>query len=144
MNNKRTKYIVISLVVLNAVCLFFLMRPHREPHHPPKITDIINFNDATKLKIDEMEKSHFNQIDKYTKKIKAIRKGIYFHGEQSDKTDYDSAFRNIAENQKKIEELRFTYFKEIKNLCPENQRKEIDMFVKRMLEHESLRRPKGK
>lgn len=144
MKNKLSKYLIISLVVLNVVCVYFLMRPHGKPHHPPKITDIIHFDKDTKSKIDEMEKNHFIQISKYTKRIKSIRQFIYFKGGQFDKTDYDSVYRGIAENQMKIEKLRFQYFSDIKKLCDEKQQKELDLFMKRMLEHDAIRRPKGK
>lgn len=145
MKNKFTKYIVISLIVLNGVCLFFLLRPHRGPHHPPKITDVIQFDKSTKSKIDEMEKIHFDQIAVYSKKIKAIRRTIYFGKLQdSDKEDRDAILEEMTENQLEIEKLRFKYFLEIKKLCNQEQQKELDLFVKRMLDHESMRRPKGK
>ncbi|MFM7681133.1 MAG: hypothetical protein ACKO7P_00085 [Bacteroidota bacterium] len=144
MKNKFKNYLVIGLIALNAVCVYFLMRPHRGPHHPPKITDIIHFDKDTKSKIDKMEKAHFNQMGRYSKKIKGIRKSIYLNNDRSDKIDFDSVFAELAENQKEIEKLRFQYFTDIKSLCNEKQEKELDLFVKRMLEHEAMRRPKGK
>lgn len=142
MKNKFKNYLIIALFVLNAVCVYILMRPHRGPHHPPKITDIIHFEKDTKSKIDKMEKAHFNQIDRYSKKIKGIRKSIYLNNDRLDKID--SVFAELAINHKEIEKLRFQYFTDIKSLCNEKQEKELDLFVKRMLEHEAMRRPKGK
>jgi hypothetical protein len=145
MKNKFIKYLIIALLALNIVCVYFLMRPHRGPHHPPKITDIIHFDEATKLKIDKMEKVHFNQMALYSNKIKGIRRSVYLNDKNdSDKIDYDSVFYEIAENQIEIEKLRFQYFEDIKSLCDEKQQRELDLFVKRMIDHESMRRPKRK
>lgn len=145
MKNKFTKYLIIFLVALNFVCIYFLMRPHRGPHKPPKITDVIVFDEVTKLKIDKKEQAHFNQMAIFSRKIKAIRGKIYLSQKHdADKIDYDSCFEEISENQKKLEKLRFQYFTEIKSLCNVKQQKELDLFIKRMLEHESMRRPKGK
>ena len=144
MKNKFKNYLIIALIALNIFCVYFLVRPHRETHHPPKIKDVIHFEKDTKSKIDKMEKAHFNQIDRYSKKIKGIRKSIYLNNDRSDKIDFDSVFAELAINQKEIEKLRFQYFTDIKSLCNEKQEKELDLFVKRMLEHEAMRRPKGK
>jgi hypothetical protein len=62
----------------------------------------------------------------------------------SDKIDFDSVFTELAANHKEIEKLRFQYFSDIKRLCNEKQVKELDLFVKRMLDNESMRRPKRK
>ena len=92
-----------------------------------------------------MEKIHFDRIAVYSKKIKAIRRTIYFGKLQdSDKEDRDAIIEEMTENQLEIEKLRFKYFLEIKKLCNQEQQKELDLFVKRMLDHESMRRPKGK
>ena len=144
MKNKLTKYLIIALVALNVVCVYFLMRPDRALHHPPKITDIIHFDKDTKLKIEKMEKAHFNQMKKHFKTMKVIRERIYLSKNNSDKIDFDSVFTELATNQKEIEKLRFQYFSDIKRLCNEKQVKELDLFVKRMLDHESMRRPKRK
>jgi hypothetical protein len=144
MKNKLTKYLIIALVALNVVCVYFLMRPHRAPHHPPKITDIIHFDNDTKLKIDKMEKAHFNEMKKQFKTMKVIRERIYLSKNNSDKIDFDSVFTELAMNQMEIEKLRFQYFSDIKRLCNEKQVKELDLFIKRMLDHESMRRTKRK
>jgi hypothetical protein len=144
MKNKLTKYLIIALVALNVVCDYFLMRPDRAPHHPPKITDIIHFDNDTKLKIDKMEKAHFNEMKKQFKTMKVIRERIYLSKNNSDKIDFDSVLTDLAMNQMEIEKLRFQFFSDIKRLCNEKQVKELDLFIKRMLDHESMRRPKRK
>lgn len=144
MKNQFKNYLIITLLVLNIVCVYFLVRPHRGPHHPPKITDIIHFDKDTKTKIDKMEKVHFNQIHNYSKKTTDIRQRLYSKYNNSKNTDFDSIFTELAENQKEIEKLRFQYFTDIKGLCNEQQKKELNLFVKRILNHESMRRPKGK
>jgi hypothetical protein len=120
------------------------MRPHRVPHHPPKITDIVHFDKDTKLKIDKMEKAHFIEMKKQFKTMKVIREQIFLSINNSDKINFDSVFTELATNQKEIEKSRFQYFSDIKSLCNEKQAKELDLFVKRMLDHESMRRPKRK
>lgn len=145
MKNKLLKYLVFSLLTLNVICIYFLIRPHRGPHHPPKITDIIHFDEATKLKIDKMENTHFKQMSTYSNKIKIIREKIYLNNKPGiDKLDYISLFDEMSENHKTIEKLRFQYFSEVKKLCNKKQQLELDLFVKRMLEHEAMRKPKGK
>jgi hypothetical protein len=144
MKNKFTKYLIIALVALNVICVYFLMRPHRVPHHPPKITDIVHFDKDTKLKIDKMEKAHFIEMKKQFKTMKVIREQIFLSINNSDKINFDSVFTELATNQKEIEKSRFQYFSDIKSLCNEKQAKELDLFVKRMLDHESMRRPKRK
>jgi hypothetical protein len=145
MKNKLSKYLIISLLTLNVICIYFLIRPHRGPHHPPKITNIIHFDEATKLKIDKMENTHFKQMSTYSNKIKIIREKIYLNNKNGiDKLDYVSLFDEMSENQKNIEKLRFQYFSDIKKLCNKKQQIELDLFVKRMLEHEAMRKPKGK
>lgn len=145
MKNKFTKYLIILLVTLNVVCIYFLVRPHRRPHQPPKITNVIEFDASTKSKIDKLEQGHFEQIETYNKKIKYLRRLVYINKSQnSDYVHLDSVFADMANNQREIEKLRYQYFITIKSLCTQEQRKEIDLFIKRMLEHESMRGPKGK
>jgi hypothetical protein len=145
MKNKLTRYLVIALVALNVVCIYFLMQPHHPPHHPPKITDIIDFDEPTKSKIDEMEETHFHQMGIYTKEIKSIRRTIYLSKKyKSDKIDYDSIFKELAQKHKEIEKMRFQYFSDIQRLCNAKQGKELDLFVKRMIEHEATPRNKRK
>ncbi len=143
MKGKISKYIIVLLITLNLVSLFFLLKPHRP--NPPKLTDVIVFDEPVKSKINEMEKIHFYQMKFYMKKIQAIRSKIYSkHLENLDKIDYESYFNDIAEYTKKIEKLRFQYFLEIRNLCNEKQKDELDLFIQHMIEHESMRRTKGK
>lgn len=144
MKGKISKYIIVLLIILNLVSLFFLLKPHRP--NPPKLTDVIVFDEPVKSKINEMEKVHFNQMKFYMKKIQAIRSKIYSKQLEKnvDKIDYESYYNDIAEYTKKIEELRFQYFLEIRNLCNKKQNEELDLFIQHMIEHESMRRPKGK
>jgi hypothetical protein len=144
MKNPFKNYLIIALIALNIVCVYFLIRPHRGPHHPPKITDIIHFEKDTRTKIDKMEKTHFNQMNSYSKKITDIRQRLYSKYNNSNKTDFDSVCAVLAENQKELEKLRLQYFTDIRSLCNEQQKRELDIFVKRILNHESIRRPKGK
>ena len=142
MKGKISKYIIILLIVLNLVSLFFLLKPHRP--NPPKLTDVIEFEEPVKSKINEMEKIHFYQMKSYMKKIQAIRSKIYSkHLENADKIDYASHYNDLEEYTKKIEKLRFKYFSEIRNLCNYKQKDELDLFIQHMIEHESMRRPKG-
>jgi hypothetical protein len=146
MKGKVSKYIIFFLITLNLVSLFFLLKPNRTHPHPPKLTDVIQFEEPVKSKIDKLERIHFNQMNYYKVKIKAIRISYYNlnHGKSADKVDYDATLSDIAENMKKIEKLRFQYFVEIRNLCNHKQQIELDLFVQHMIEHESMRRPKGK
>jgi hypothetical protein len=145
MKNKFSKYLIILLVALNVTCIYFLMRPHRKPHLPPKITDVIKCKEPQKSKIDKLEQVHFNQITAYSRKIKDLRRSIYVTKRHNlNEKSIDSVFFELTKNQYEIEKLRYKYFISIKNLCNKEQQKELDLFIKRMLEHESMRRPKGK
>jgi hypothetical protein len=143
MKGKVSKYIIFFLITLNLVSLFFLLMPSRTHPHPPKLTDVIQFEEPVKSKIDKLERIHFIQMNSYMKKIKAIRI-TYYSVQNSDKIDYNTYYNEIAENMKKIEILRYQYFLGIRNLCNNKQQKELDLFIQHMIEHESIRRPDRK
>ena len=143
MKGKVSKYIILLLITLNVVSLFFLLKPHRPHPHPPKLTDVIRFEEPVKSKVDKLEKAHFNQMNSYMKKVKTIRMS-YYSQHNSDKVEYTASYNEIAEYMKKIEQLRFQYFSEIRNLCNRKQQKELDLFIQHMIEHESIRRPDRK
>lgn len=141
--------IAIGLLISNLVLVGFIML--RKPKHPmgegPKklVIEKLHFDDKQVEQYEVIIQEHQKNIRKADDDIIKYKNALYQTLTKSDnESEKDSLINQIANVQKKIEDIHFNHFLEIKKLCkPEQQKyfedltKEIEgLFYKRQMPKE--------
>ena len=131
---KFYKTIIAILVIVNISMLAFMW--FGKPPHPPKpgehkISNELGITGPSKKIADELEKEHHKEkrklvdldVDLHTKLYKGIGSEI----------DSEAILNEIDSNKRELEEMTFSFFDEIANLCNDSQKEELKKFVEHHL-----------
>jgi hypothetical protein len=138
---KFLTYSIIGLLFLNIgiICFLFFSRPNRRPiqiNRSPKeiIVEKLHF-DANQIdKYETIIKIHKDQIDSLDTRNKEIKSELYSQLKSSiiAKTKKDSIINLFLANQKRIEELHFKHFLDIKNICKTTQLQDFNSLTEEL------------
>lgn len=135
-NTKRHNIIIIALVLLNAITLFFLFKPHRPPFgkRPPSMTEMFDITGASATKIVKLENHHFELKTRLMDENASIRNNIYHQLQRGHKlAEMDALVNQLIVNQKAIEIETITFFVKIRKLIPDNKKGEVDEIINHVL-----------
>ena len=131
---KRYKAIIWILVIINIGLISFMFLQHRT-HQRPRIVKILNIDDTRANEINRMEIIHFTKKKKLIDKSKKLRAKLLFSFENEiPKSQVDSILHLISNNQYELDKMTYIFFKDIKSICSENERKQLNDFFTRVLE----------
>lgn len=131
---KKTKLLtiaVIGLLLINLGTLGFLLLNGND-HHPPhggrpepkyEIIEKLHFDAAQQKEYDKLIEWHRANIGETDEEIREAKNELYsqLSQPQIDLKAKDSLIAVINSSQKKIEEINFKHFEDIKKLCHKNQ-----------------------
>ena len=133
---KKYKVIIWILVTINIGLISFMFLQHR-PHQRPRIVNILNIEDARANEINRKELIHFNMKKKLMDKSKKLRAQLLLSFENElPESKVDSILHLISANQYELDKMTYIFFKDIKSICSENERKQLNDFFTRVLEEE--------
>ena len=133
---KKYKVIIWILVTINIGLISFMFLQHR-PHQRPRIVNILNIEDARANEINRKELIHFNMKKKLMDKSKKLRAQLLLSFENElPESQVDSILHLISANQYELDKMTYIFFKDIKSICSENERKQLNDFFTRVLEEE--------
>ena len=131
---KKYKVIIWILVTINIGLISFMFLQHR-PHQRPRIVNILNIEDARAKDINRKELIHFNMKKKLMDKSKKLRAQLLLSFENElPESQVDSILHLISANQYELDKMTYIFFKDIKSICSENERKQLNDFFTRVLE----------
>jgi hypothetical protein len=131
---KKHKVIIWILVTINIGLISFMFLQHR-PHQRPRIVNILNIEDARAKDINRKELIHFNMKKKFMDKSKKLRAQLLLSFENElPESQVDSILHLISANQYELDKMTYIFFKDIKSICSENERKQLNDFFTRVLE----------
>ena len=145
MNKNKFLWIVcIGLLLSNILLIGFILmkKPlHRRGGGPGKIIiERLNFDENQTKKFRKLIHEHQAGMKESREKIFRAKNALYHSlTEESKQQTKDSLIGIISEGQKKIENLHYNHFLDIKNLCREDQ---MDNFEKLSSELAHLFSPK--
>lgn len=131
---KKHKIIIWILVIINIGLITFMVLPHR-PHERPRIVNILNIEDARASDINRKELIHFNKKKTLMDKSKKLRAQLLLSFENElPESQADSILQLISANQYELDKMTYIFFKDIKSICSENERNQLNDFFTRVLE----------
>ena len=131
---KKYKVIIWILVTINSGLISFMFLQHR-PHQRPRIVNILNIEDARANEINRKELIHFNMKKKLMDKSKKLRAQLLLSFENElPESQVDSILHLISANQYELDKMTYIFFKDIKSICSEKERKQLNDFFTRVLE----------
>lgn len=130
--------LVIVLLLVN-VFLFFMGNrkghhrpPHEEKHRPKYIViERLNFNNEQVADYEQLIAEHEKEIKNLDRKLN-YSKGLLYESlkDDSSEVDTDSLIQTIVAIQIEIENLHLNHFKDIKNICNDDQLNDFKILSK--------------
>jgi len=144
MKQKILYILLISLLIINSLLLFLLIKKPHEKREGPK-RDFI----AIELKFDQNQKEEFKNLDgihrrfmrSLDEKIKE-HKEILFHSFGNDIFNLDSITKEIGKLEAEKERTLFTFFSQVRVLCSASQKENFDAIIEKALKGGEKRPPR--
>ena len=152
-NCEILKWCVGILAILNVVLLVNAWRkPYNIPMHPPmheeggpknRIIAELKFTPDQVDLFSDLVEAHRKSMRELRKKGKEIRFNYFdlLKQEQPDQKIADELALEIANNQKEIEQVTFSHFKDVRKICSAEQKNKFDEIIGDVLKNMS--RPDG-
>ena len=134
-------YSVIGLLLLNIgiICFLYFSRPNRkleQINKSPKeiIIEKLHFDTNQIDKYETVIKIYKDQIDSLDFRNKEIKSELYSQLKSPvvAKAKKESIINLFLANQKRIEELHFKHFQDIKNICKASQLKDFNILTEEL------------
>ena len=138
---KLLMYSVIGLLLLNIgiICFLYFSRPNRkleQINKSPKeiIIEKLHFDTNQIDKYETVIKIYKDQIDSLDFRNKEIKSELYSQLKSPvvAKAKKESIINLFLANQKRIEELHFKHFQDIKNICKASQLKDFNILTEEL------------
>jgi len=140
-NTNPWKWMVAILAILNILLIITIWRkPMNGPQHrgpggdggPAKmIIEELKLSQAQIQQFEKLKEEHHSSVVQLRDKGRLFRDNL-FELLRQDKPDENLAAQladSISLNQKQIEMVTFTHFKEVRQLCDEDQKKRFDNII---------------
>ncbi len=138
--NKNTMFKVgfILMILLNAVLIFLLLKPH--PLHPPqhakgsfkdKIRNTLMLDDQQQDRFEELAKEHHDTMMKINKEQKELVR-TYFNflkTEGAQVWNQGELMKQIQQFESKKVEATFQHFQDLKGICTKDQLTRFDEII---------------
>jgi protein CpxP len=139
---KAWKWFTVTLAILNvALCIGIWFRPQKSS--PPKrlerpdefIISKLHFSDEQKSAFEELRDRHHDSIIIIQEEGRKIRTALFENLKSADKTEQqlDSLMAAVGDNQKQIEFVTYRHFRQVRELCNDEQKKIFDNIIQEVL-----------
>lgn len=140
---KLISAVAAVLLILNILGLFFMLS-HKPPRSPREvIIEKLHFDKSQVQEYEKLIEIHKEQVRKFQDETLPLKNALY--GTLTSETQpeiRDSVIQKLGEIQIKIEETHYQHFKDIQQLCKENQRQDFDLLTKDLAGLFSMPMPK--
>lgn len=128
---------LLFLMIMNGVLLYLVLKKPNERRRPPRelIANQLNFNEIQTQEFQKIEREHHRKMRSIDGGIRASRDYLFSNISNSGFSEQkrDSVIQVIANFQMEKEKELFTNFKQIENLCNEEQKMKLEMIVSKAL-----------
>jgi hypothetical protein len=139
---KAWKWFTVTLAILNvALCVGIWFRPQK--NSAPKrlerpdefIINKLHFSDEQISEFQELRDRHHDSIIIIQNEGRKIRTALFENLKNDKKTEaqLDSLMAAIGDNQKQIEYVTYRHFRQVRELCNEEQKKVFDDIIQEVL-----------
>jgi hypothetical protein len=142
------KIFAIILLISNTVILAFVFfeKPTRADNKGPAnfIIKELNLNAAQIENFNQLKFAHQDSVQRLKNTGRELREN-YFKILRNDTTDNilaDQLLIQIANNQKTIEQVTFSHFQSVKNICDSVQKEKFDSIILEVVHRMKDNRPK--
>jgi hypothetical protein len=142
------KIFAIILLISNTVILAFVFfeKPTRADNKGPAnfIIKELNLNAAQIENFNQLKFAHQDSVQRLKNTGRELREN-YFKILRNDTTDNilaDQLLIQIANNQKTIEQVTFSHFQSVKNICDSVQKEKFDSIILEVIHRMKDNRPK--
>ena len=142
------KIFAITLLISNMVILAFIFfeKPTRADNKGPSnfIIKELNLNAAQIENFNQLKFAHQDSVQRLKNTGRELREN-YFKLLRNDTTDNilaDQLLIQIANNQKTIEQVTFSHFQSVKNICDSVQKEKFDSIILEVIHRMKDNRPK--
>ena len=145
---KRSKLIIISLVVMNIILLAFHIKPMMKRFGKPmdaieQISSRLNFSVEQIASLQTLFKEHKETSRLILDQIHRKKRDLFSRLDITD-TERDSIAQHIGHLQGGLDNITHRHMAAIRKLCTDSQRKEFDTMIEGLLRDMKGRKPPGK
>ncbi len=144
MKQKLLYIFLILLVIMNVALLFMLIKkPHKQPRPSRNfLAKELQFDEDQIERFRFLDQEHRHFMRRFDDDIKRS-KDFLFNSFSKPNFSSDSIIKKIGILEAEKEQEVFTFFKQVRKLCTEEQAKKFDKVIKNAL-HKQRRRPPGR
>ncbi len=144
------KWFTISLAILNiALCVGILFRHQNnnmpQPERPDElIIGKLHLSEAQVHDFDQLKKRHHDSIVVLQNEGRKIRTVLFDNLKNAGKTEnqLDSLMNAVGDNQKQIEFVTYRHFRQLREICNDEQKRIFDDIIEEILKKMSVRPPR--
>jgi periplasmic protein CpxP/Spy len=135
---KLLSILAVGMLLTNVVLLVFMFGKGQQqlPHKMPReiIIEELSFNETQILAYDELITIHRSKISNADMQLRKIKNDLYqlLNSNKAIEKERDSLIVAINDIQKEIEYIHFEHFKEIQNLCNDEQKIKFEALSKNL------------
>lgn len=149
-NNKYTKWIIGSLVLLNLILLsvLFFLKPRHGNGGRPNPSDFLkkelNLSDDQVVKFKELRKAHFQKSKEESKAIRTLKNEMLdaISAESPDTLKANLIADQIGIKEANKEKLLVQHYLELQAECTPEQRKKLERVFKKAISRKKFRKGK--
>ncbi len=144
------KWFTVSLAILNvALCVGILFRNQKNnmqrPERPDEfIISKLHFSDKQVHEFEELRDRHHDSVIVLQDEGRKLRTALFDNLKNANKTEaqVDSLMGAIGNNQKQIEYVTYRHFRQLREICNEEQKKIFDNIIEEIMKKMSGRPPR--
>ena len=143
MKTKLLYTLLITLLISNFVLLFLMIgKPkHQKPPHIFLYNEL-NFNESQLKEVMPFKDAHHQKMKQIDGEILQLKDQFFKSISENNKIiDSDSIADLIGVNEAKKDKEVFSYFKKIRSVCDDNQKKKFDEIIVKALPTNNKRKP---
>lgn len=127
---KKVKILIffsVGLCIINLLLIWFLIsqNPEKGKHSEPKqiIIERLHFDEQQIMDYEKLIGWHKTNMGKSEEKMRELKNTLYANlGNPNKNNDSDSLINELGNLQKEIEQINYTHFQDMQQLCkPEQQ-----------------------
>jgi protein CpxP len=133
--NKFYAIVILGLLLSNCILIFFITQKGHNSHFHTSPREIViqrlKLDASQIIKYEQLIQVHRGKTHELMKGIQEGRNDLYSQITRNGELTIQAAlFDSIASNQAELEELNYSHFQEIKNLCTSNQLDDLEALSK--------------
>ena len=133
--NKFYAIVILGLLLSNCILIFFITQKghNRHFHTSPReiVIQRLKLDASQIIKYEQLIQVHREKTHELMEGVQEGRNDLYSQITRKGKLTTQAAlFDSIASNQAELEELNYSHFQEIKNLCTSNQLDDFEALSK--------------